>query len=40
MLLDLFGLSRRHFLRALARFVSAPSEVISNRGREFVNRRF
>ena len=35
-----FWLSRRHFLRALDRFISAPSEVISNRRRGFVNRRF
>jgi hypothetical protein len=38
--LSSFWLSRRHFLRALDEFISAPSEVISNRARKFVNRRF
>ena len=38
--LSSFWLSRRHLLRAPDRFISAPSEVISNRGRGFVNHRF
>jgi hypothetical protein len=35
-----FWLSRQHLLHVPDRFISAASEVISNRGRGFVNRRF